>query len=62
LKSKLFSSDTTNTFEGNGNKATESYSTNKKENFNPSAKRCCCSLYEMDHILKNMQKMWNIID
>jgi len=61
LKSKLFSSNTTNTFEGNRNKDTESSSTNKKENFNQSAKRCC-SLYERDHVLKNMQKMWSIID
>jgi hypothetical protein len=61
LKSKLFSSNTTNTYEGNGNKDTESFSTNKKENFNSSTKRCC-SLYEMDQILKNMQKMWSIMD
>jgi hypothetical protein len=33
-----------------------------KEDYNKPTKTCCCSLYKMDHIIKNMQKMWSMID
>ena len=60
MESELFSSSSsTNTFQKN--ESTESPSINK-EDFNQITKNCCCSLYKMDHILKNMQKMWSIID
>ena len=58
LKPKLFSSST-NTFQKN--QSTESSSINK-EDYNKPTKTCCCSLYKMDHIIKNMQKMWSMID
>jgi hypothetical protein len=62
LEPKLFPSNTTNTFEGNGNGNGESSSINKQENLNQLLKTCCCSLYQKDQALKNMQKMWSIID
>jgi hypothetical protein len=62
LEPKLISSNATNTFEENSNEERESSSINKKENLNQPSKSCCCSLYKMDHILKNMQKMWSMID
>lgn len=62
LEPKLFPSNITNTFKENGDKDRESYSINKKENFNEPLKTCCCSLYKMDQTLKNMQKTWSMID
>jgi hypothetical protein len=50
------------TFEENGNEDRKSSSINKKENLNQPSKSCCCSLYEMDQTLKNMQKIWSMID
>ena len=50
------------TFEENGNGDRKSSSINKKENLNQPSKSCCCSLYEMDQTLKNMQKIWSMID
>jgi hypothetical protein len=59
LEPKLFSSDITNT--PKKNEDIESPSINK-EDFNQKSKTCCCSLYKMDYTLKNMQKMWSMID
>ena len=50
------------TFEENDNEDRKSSSINKKENLNHPLKSCCCSLYEMDQTLKNMQKIWSMID
>jgi hypothetical protein len=59
MESTIFSS-LTNTFQKN--QSTVSPSINE-ENFNQVTKTCCnCSLYERDYIIKNMQKMWSIID
>lgn len=58
LESKLFSSST-NTFQHN--QSTKSFSINK-EDYNQRTKTCCYSLYTMDYIIKNMQKMWCMID
>jgi hypothetical protein len=49
-------------FEENDNEDRKFSLINKKENFNQLLKSCCCSLYKMDHILKNMQKIWSMID
>ena len=50
------------TFEENGKEDIKFSSLNKKEIFNQPSKSCCCSLYEMDQTLKNMQKIWSMID
>lgn len=60
LESDLFSSST-NTFQKNENENTELPSIDKEE-FKQATKTCCCSLYKMDSIIKNMQKMWCMID
>jgi hypothetical protein len=49
------------TLEENGNEDRKSSPINK-ENLNQPSKSCCCSLYEMDQTLKNMQKIWSMID
>jgi hypothetical protein len=59
LESKLFYSDITNTFDENKN--TKSTSINK-EDISKISKTCCCSLYKMDHNLKNIHKAWSMID
>ena len=58
LESELFASST-NTIQKN--ESTESPSINK-EDYDQTRKTCCCSLYKIDYIIKNMQKMWCTID
>ncbi|HJT83549.1 MAG TPA: hypothetical protein VJ697_03615 [Nitrososphaeraceae archaeon] len=62
MKPELFPSNTTNTFEESGSEDTEYSLINKKDNLNQQSKSCCCSLFKMDQSLKNMQKMWSMID